>query len=114
MVRRGAGRSREPEPPGRSAGRRAIGAELSGVDEGVRDLEPPRFRDDQIGPVALQHAVQRHRHAGSAKGDAVVRDVDVAPADQADRPPDVFGGTTTLHFGPDRQPYLLLPIIPPK
>jgi predicted acyl esterase len=34
--------------------------------------------------------------------------------DPRDRPPDIFGGTTTLHFGKGRQPYLLLPIIPPK
>ena len=32
--------------------------------------------------------------------------------DPGDRPPAIFGGTTTLHFGPDRQPYLLLPVIP--
>jgi predicted acyl esterase len=31
-----------------------------------------------------------------------------------DRPPAIFGGTTSLHFGRNRQPYLLLPIIPPK
>jgi uncharacterized protein len=34
--------------------------------------------------------------------------------DARDRPPDVFGGTTTLHFGRGRQAFLLLPIIPPK
>jgi predicted acyl esterase len=34
--------------------------------------------------------------------------------DPRDRPADVFGGTTTLHFGRGQQPYLLLPIIPPK
>jgi uncharacterized protein len=34
--------------------------------------------------------------------------------DPLDRPADVFGGATTLHFGPDKQPYLLLPIIPNK
>jgi predicted acyl esterase len=34
--------------------------------------------------------------------------------DARDRPPDAFGGTTTLHFGRGRQAYLLLPIIPPK
>jgi predicted acyl esterase len=34
--------------------------------------------------------------------------------DERDRPPDIFGGTTTLHFGRNRQAYLLLPIIPPK
>jgi predicted acyl esterase len=34
--------------------------------------------------------------------------------DPRDRPPEVFGGTTTLYFGNGCQPYLLLPIIPPK
>ena len=34
--------------------------------------------------------------------------------DPRDRPPDIFGGTTSLHFGGTAQPYLLLPIIPPK
>jgi predicted acyl esterase len=33
--------------------------------------------------------------------------------DPADRPPAIFGGATTLHFDGDRQPYLLLPIVPP-
>jgi len=31
-----------------------------------------------------------------------------------DRPPHLFGGTCTLHFAPGKQPYLLLPVIPPK
>jgi predicted acyl esterase len=34
--------------------------------------------------------------------------------DPHDRPMDVFGGITSLHFGASRRPYLLLPIIPPK
>ncbi|MBI4274547.1 MAG: peptidase S15, partial [Rhizobiales bacterium] len=34
--------------------------------------------------------------------------------DPLDRPSAIFGGTTTLHFGGGRRPYLLLPIIPPK
>jgi predicted acyl esterase len=34
--------------------------------------------------------------------------------DPQDRPAEIFGGTNTLHFGPDMAPYLLLPIIPPK
>ena len=34
--------------------------------------------------------------------------------DPRDRPADVFAGTTSLHFGRDKQPYLLVPIIPPK
>ena len=34
--------------------------------------------------------------------------------DPRDRPPDVFAGVTSLHFGGARKPYLLLPIIPPK
>jgi hypothetical protein len=32
----------------------------------------------------------------------------------SNRPESVFGGTTTLHFAPGRQPYVLLPVIPPK
>lgn len=34
--------------------------------------------------------------------------------DPRDRPPSIFGGRTTLHLGPERPAYLLLPIIPPK
>jgi predicted acyl esterase len=34
--------------------------------------------------------------------------------DPRDRPPEIFGGVTTLHFGTGRCPYLLLPVIPPK
>ena len=32
--------------------------------------------------------------------------------DPRDRPADIFGGTTSLHFGRGRQAYLLLPIVP--
>jgi predicted acyl esterase len=34
--------------------------------------------------------------------------------DPRDRPPDIFGGVNTLHFGEAQAPYLLLPIIPPN
>jgi predicted acyl esterase len=34
--------------------------------------------------------------------------------DPIDRPPEVFGGDVTLHFDKDKQPYVLVPIIPPK
>ena len=34
--------------------------------------------------------------------------------DPKDRPLSIFGGTTTLHFGGDSAPYLLLPVVPPK
>ena len=34
--------------------------------------------------------------------------------DPQDRPPEIFGGTTALHFGRSRASYLLLPIIPAK
>jgi uncharacterized protein len=34
--------------------------------------------------------------------------------DPQDRPASVFGGEVRLHTGPDRQAYLLLPVIPPK
>ena len=32
----------------------------------------------------------------------------------ANRPPEIFGGVTTLHFSARRQPYVLLPVIPRK
>jgi predicted acyl esterase len=34
--------------------------------------------------------------------------------DPRDRPPQIFGGVTGLHFGGTARPYLLLPVIPPK
>jgi predicted acyl esterase len=34
--------------------------------------------------------------------------------DPRDRPMDIYGGVTSLHFARDKQPYLLLPLIPPK
>jgi predicted acyl esterase len=34
--------------------------------------------------------------------------------DPRDRPPAVFGGDVTLHAGSNRQPYVLLPVIPKK
>jgi predicted acyl esterase len=34
--------------------------------------------------------------------------------DPVDRPKEIFGGQTTLHFAGDRQGYLLLPVIPKK
>jgi len=34
--------------------------------------------------------------------------------DETDRPPEIFGGKVTLHFGPGRPSSLLLPVIPPK
>jgi predicted acyl esterase len=32
----------------------------------------------------------------------------------SDRPVDVYGGRTTLHFSPGKQPYLLVPVVPEK
>jgi hypothetical protein len=32
--------------------------------------------------------------------------------DRYDRPPEIFGGQTTLHTGPKRVSFLLLPIVP--
>jgi uncharacterized protein len=34
--------------------------------------------------------------------------------DPRDRPPDIFGGITALHFGGAARPHLLLPIIPAR
>lgn len=33
--------------------------------------------------------------------------------DQRNRPPETFGGTTTLHFDEGRSPFILLPVVPP-
>jgi hypothetical protein len=38
---------------------------------------------------------------------------DYLSTDRLDRPADIFGGETTIHTGPGREAYLLLPIIPP-
>jgi hypothetical protein len=35
-------------------------------------------------------------------------------ADPRDRPPQVFDGRNTLHFGTGKRPYVLLPLIPGK
>jgi predicted acyl esterase len=34
--------------------------------------------------------------------------------DERDRPPETFGGTTTLHFDAGKAPYVLLPVVPAK
>lgn len=34
--------------------------------------------------------------------------------DPRDRPPAIFGGRTTLHFGPERPASVLLPVVPPR
>lgn len=34
--------------------------------------------------------------------------------DVRDRPPEVFGAEVSIHFAPGQQPYVLLPVIPPK
>jgi predicted acyl esterase len=34
--------------------------------------------------------------------------------DPRDRPADVFGGRVTLHFGPGKDNYVLVPVVPPK
>jgi len=34
--------------------------------------------------------------------------------DPRDRPPEVFGGDNTLHAGPERESYVLLPVVPAK
>ncbi len=34
--------------------------------------------------------------------------------DPADRPPEIFAGTTRLHFAPGKSPYVLLPVVPER
>jgi uncharacterized protein len=35
-------------------------------------------------------------------------------ANPENRPPEIFAAKNALHFGDDRQPFVLLPIVPPK
>jgi hypothetical protein len=35
-------------------------------------------------------------------------------ADARDRPPQIYGGRCTLHFGAGKMPYVLLPVIAPR
>ena len=70
---------------------------------------PPGYR------VGLTIRGKDYENDGSAVADAMYPMRGIGPfthANSADRPPEVFGGRTTLHFERDRAPYLLLPIIP--
>jgi predicted acyl esterase len=72
---------------------------------------PPGYR------IGLRIAGRDYEYDGTDAGiaDAPYPMKGVGPfihTDLVDRPPEVFGGTTTLHFGPDMRPYALLPIIP--
>jgi uncharacterized protein len=73
------------------------------VPEGYRVGLSVRGKDYEYDgtDVALPHAHYPMRGVGP-----------FTHTDPRDRPPEIFGGTNTLHFGSDRAPYLLLPIIP--
>jgi uncharacterized protein len=54
-------------------------------------------------------------YAGAAVENAMYAMKGIGPfthSNPADRPPEIFGGRTTLSFAPDKAPYLLLPVIP--
>ena len=56
-----------------------------------------------------------YENDGSQVEDAMYQMKGIGPfthTDPRDRPPAIFGGTTSLHFVGDNEPYLLLPIIP--
>ena len=56
-----------------------------------------------------------YENDGSSVADAMYQMKGIGPfthTDPRDRPPAIFGGTTSLHFVGDNEPYLLLPIIP--
>jgi predicted acyl esterase len=73
------------------------------VPEGYRVGVSIRGKDYEYDgtDIALPHAHYPMRGVGP-----------FTHTDPRDRPPEIFGGTNTLHFGSDRAPYLLLPIIP--
>jgi predicted acyl esterase len=72
---------------------------------------PPRYR------IALPGRGRDSEYAGTAAAGphASYPMKGVGPfthTDPQDRPPEIFGGVNTLHFGGAMQPYLLLPVIP--
>ena len=78
----------------------AIGGHLQ--DEGIETI---------AGPVAGVHT----GNAGVAHAPYPMKGVGpFTHTNPLDRPPEIFGGKNTLHFGGKFQPYVLLPIIPRK
>jgi len=62
---------------------------------------------DYIYPCATNHKLSNMKNVFSGCG-PFLHD------DPRDRPAKVFGGKVTLHTGPGREAYIMLPIIPPK
>jgi uncharacterized protein len=60
---------------------------------------------DYVYPGAVSQADPKNLQAGSGSGPFLHNDPDT-------RPDDVYGGTVTLHTGPDRASYLMIPAIP--
>jgi predicted acyl esterase len=73
------------------------------VPEGYRVGLTVRGKDYEYDgtDIALPHAHYPMRGVGP-----------FTHTDPRDRPPEIFGGTNTLHYGADQAPYLLLPVIP--
>ena len=74
---------------------------------------PPGYR------IGLWIRGRDYEHAGAAASIAGVKYTltGVGPFlhdHPQDRPAEIFGGTNTLHINADHQPYLLLPVIPPR
>ena len=67
--------------------------------------------DPNIDAVVL--ATPHSQHAEQVMAAAVAgKHIHVEKPLTLDRPPEIFGGKNTLHFGEKFAPYLLLPIIP--
>ena len=89
----------------RQAGR-ARRRDLADLDRGAARL-PARPHRARQGLRGRRQRCRRRQRAYPMKG--------VGPfthTDPHDRPPEIFGGTNTLHFAAGKMPYLLLPIIP--
>ena len=70
---------------------------------------PPGYR------LGLTVRGRDYEHAGTPVANAMYAMRGVGPfthTNPVDRPPEVFGGRTTLHFDAGAEPFLLLPIIP--
>ena len=81
----------------------------SEVRDGMRiGWDVPIAMDDGLGATEVSSGKDRRRSYAPTGCGKFLHD------DPRDRPMDVLGGVTSLHFGRDKQPYLLLPIIPAK
>lgn len=76
------------------------------VPEGCRIALSVRGRD-YVYPGGADQGLSNMKNAFTGVGPFLHND-------PTDRPPKIFGGNVTIHFDKDKQPYVLVPIVPKK